>query len=398
MGKIKKDNTNKKKESGKTLCIVLMSLILIISGTFGLTLTLISNSKKEVKNISKEIIKNIGKKETSIVFQKGKITYGKIKLKKFPQDGNATVDKEGNVAITINNGRWCAVKDYYSNEIKVQKYSKENCKLSKSATEIIKSSKNITKAEEDSNLSYYYKGENPDNHIIFAERCFRIIGITNDDNIRIIYEGYADNNKCENNKNGYSVIEKSSYGEDNNWYNEKNNAREKIENYIKDKNMNKKIAFTTNDIKKLTKDKFYVGAVNRNDDIKTLIKNERTNNNGTTIEKKDEYVYESYIGMINVSDYINASADENCKTVSDVTSNPDHPCASKNYLYKDGYPYWTMNAVSGTSNKVWKVSGIGSLLSSPTNKDNVYIRTVLNLNKNIVITGKGTERSPFIVE
>ena len=70
-----------------------------------------------------------------------------------------------------------------------------------------------------------------------------------------------------------------------------------------------------------------------------------------------------------------------------------------NFLYKDKYHYWTMNASSDTGNKAWYINNIGHITTTLANSSIISVRPVINLEKTLpFLAGSGTIDDPYILE
>ncbi|MDD4547310.1 MAG: DUF5011 domain-containing protein, partial [Bacilli bacterium] len=111
----------------------------------------------------------------------------------------------------------------------------------------------------------------------------------------------------------------------------------------------------------------------------------------------------SGIGLINPSDFMYTSSNTNCVN-SYKTGGSGNPCAYtagdiNNFLYKNKYHQWTMNASSDTSNKAWYVNNIGQVTTGLVQSSVISVRPVINLDKNVeYLAGTGTIDDPYILE
>ena len=97
-----------------------------------------------------------------------------------------------------------------------------------------------------------------------------------------------------------------------------------------------------------------------------------------------------YIGLLPISDFLNASTDVNC------TETTSKSCINENYLSKYKYTWWTITANSNTTNKVYVVNGIAH---TSTANSTAYIRPVLYLAKDtIYVSGNGTKNNPYLIK
>ncbi|MFA5603839.1 MAG: immunoglobulin-like domain-containing protein, partial [Bacilli bacterium] len=111
----------------------------------------------------------------------------------------------------------------------------------------------------------------------------------------------------------------------------------------------------------------------------------------------------SGIGLINPSDFMYTSSNTSCVN-SYKTGGSTNPCAYtageiNNFLYKNKYHQWTMNASSDTSNKAWYVNNIGQVTPGLVQSSVISVRPVINLDKNVqYLAGTGTIDDPYILE
>ncbi|MDD6223970.1 MAG: hypothetical protein PUB18_03120 [bacterium] len=115
------------------------------------------------------------------------------------------------------------------------------------------------------------------------------------------------------------------------------------------------------------------------------------NYNDGSIEKSG-IVSNSYIGLLPLFDYINASVDVNCAS-ADTDS-----CSNYNYLVTYDYSWWTLTGDSDYSYKVYKIDNYGSIQSSRAATSG-YARPVIYLAKDaIYVSGDGTLDNPYTVK
>mgnify|MGYP004541546275 CR=1 FL=1 len=97
------------------------------------------------------------------------------------------------------------------------------------------------------------------------------------------------------------------------------------------------------------------------------------------------------LGLLTVSDYINASIDPNC------TSPQSPSCQNYNYLTVD-YRWWTATAVANSTSTAFIVDEQGRVSEAKCNAYN-KIRPVIKLSSRIMVSsGKGTEKNPYIIK
>ncbi len=124
---------------------------------------------------------------------------------------------------------------------------------------------------------------------------------------------------------------------------------------------------------------------------------EQTTMNGT-ITQENKYKWNGKIGLINATDYMRASLDSAC---TDITSarEGEFPCKNSNYLIHsvdESYIWWTMHAYTGVAHRPVYVNNNGFISSTySASYTEAYIRPVVFLNSNIILTGEGTENNPY---
>ncbi len=96
------------------------------------------------------------------------------------------------------------------------------------------------------------------------------------------------------------------------------------------------------------------------------------------------------VGLLTVSDYMNASADVNCNKVTSSS------CQNYNYLATAG-PFWLVTPSTGNTYTSFKVHG-GSIVTAPTHQYN-KIRPVITIASSTLITGgDGSESNPYVIK
>ena len=139
--------------------------------------------------------------------------------------------------------------------------------------------------------------------------------------------------------------------------------------------------------------------------------------NGTTnlLDIESKKTLKTKIGLLNPSDYIQASENEECTIASSYThTETEDPCLISNYLYK-GFRWWMMNPASDggivvmnegenddlndackTATEIQKTKdGLNSFPSGCLAK----IRLVVYLNKDTTIaSGSGSRQDPYILD
>lgn len=201
-------------------------------------------------------------------------------------------------------------------------------------------------------LNYVYKGEDPKNYIKYNENIFRIIGITNSNDLKIIS---IDN---------YNDI---TWGKSNDI------------NYFKGEELEKEDS---------VKGIFYVGYIrSETKDLESIVKNEKRNNNYTISSPK----YYGYYSFINISDIISAS--DNC-TFNNILEINKENCNS--YLIDMLDNTYTSNTLE--NNKVYKINENKEIISS-TLEENIQAKKVIYVHGiSKYLSGDGTKDNPYEFE
>jgi hypothetical protein len=214
----------------------------------------------------------------------------------------------------------------------------------------------LTKVEFNENmpydLNYIYKGEDPKNYIKYNNNLYRIIGITNTNDLKIIS---LDN---------YNNI---SWGLSNNI------------NYFEGEELPKEDS---------VKGIFYVGYIrSETKELESIIKNEKRNNNYTIGMPK----YYGYYSFANISDIISAS--ETC-TYNNILDINKENCNS--YLISMLDNTYTANTLE--DNKVYYVDENKKIISKEL-EDSIQAKKVIYVHGiSKYISGDGTKDSPYEFE
>lgn len=217
------------------------------------------------------------------------------------------------------------------------------------------------------NGSYVFRGENPNNYVKFADSLWRVIGLDEFNNIKIIYSDiYVNYNEWDDRYNKDVDRDK---GINNFLGNEKSRMKEFLDSYFALENNIEK--FTAERIARTTK-------------FNTCIDKIDLESNTITCTEK----YNSRISTLTVSDYINASLDDSCSMSNSIN------CRNYNYLNLDG---WTINAYNGNSYQAYYIDEDEGIYARDAYIRGA-IRPVLALRNDVIyISGSGTQLDPYII-
>jgi len=242
-------------------------------------------------------------------------------------------------------------------------------------------------------LRYIYKGEMPNNFVIYNKICYRIIGITNDKTVKMIYESEADEGRCNIvNTSGEIGIEAWGHEKDNNFWLSTNST---IRNLTLPDWLN---TTYTNTSRISGGSNFFYGALTAGTEESTrvdIMNEQKTNRGSSSLPERVSYTDNGALaGLPMVSDYIFASLDSNCTTMYSATSSTS--CKNANYLHKD-YDFWTLNASANGVNTVWAVTESG-MLEEREITSKLFVRPVIFLKESTKFSGGGTAGNPYVVK
>ena len=100
---------------------------------------------------------------------------------------------------------------------------------------------------------------------------------------------------------------------------------------------------------------------------------------------------ETKIGLLTLSDYMNASIDSGCTTPLSES------CKNYNYLTNEDASYWLVTAETGNTYNVFGVSR--GVVKAGAAYQLMRVRPVITLNSNVMIAkGTGTEKDPYVLK
>ncbi len=217
-----------------------------------------------------------------------------------------------------------------------------------------------------------FRGEKVNNYVQLDKYLFQIVKLTADQEILII-----------------PVLEKSgiTYHWDNR-YNVSRSYNAGINNYrisrIYDKlqtlyNSEENEWLSENDKEKLTTFSLCIGKRNIKDE-----------NNSNSVECSD-ILENQMIGLLTVSDYVNASIDSNCRKPSNKA------CQNYNYL-KVGTNWWTVTAEANNDYQVLYVNQSGYVEETGASNPKSLRPVFMLSNQTFVKSGDGTKDHPYILK
>ena len=219
-----------------------------------------------------------------------------------------------------------------------------------------------------------YRGDDVNNYVQLDNALFRIVKVTSDNKILLILDEtdssistYYDNRYntdrgFNSGFNDYKISRMYEYLD--NLYNNRLDVQ----------------LLSNNDKEKLTPFNLCIGKRTSSD---------TTNNNSIECS---EVLENQMIGLLTVSDYLNASLDVNCrKTI-------DRSCQNYNYLKLSSTDWWLVTGNSLNSYEAYYVRS-GGYLDESNASSYKKVRPTIMLDNNVMIkSGNGSSSNPFILK
>lgn len=221
--------------------------------------------------------------------------------------------------------------------------------------------------------SYVFRGEYVDNYLQLDQSLWRIVGVTSDHKMKLVLDEksygatpwddrYNSSAKYNAGINEYSASRMKEY----------------LQKYYNN-NEDKQAILNDKDRSRLTKFNLCIA--------KRDINNESKDNSIECSQTMDN----QNIGLLTVSDYINASLDSSCNTAT------SYSCQNYNYLVTD-YKWWLLTAVNGTASKIFGVDSRG-VVEVTQASSYMQLRPVVMLSESVLFkSGKGTLEKPYKIK
>ena len=257
---------------------------------------------------------------------------------------------------------------------------------------------------------YIYKGTNPNNYIEFSGEVWRIIAIEADDNLKIIKNSpigyyYFDNKDART--EGYCNSETTlgngcnCWATNNNFISGNFSGIVNLDSTLKTQlNINYYETLPQKAKEIIVLNSFKYGPVDNKQN--TTLKE--------TLAQEKAYTAKSYIGLLNVSDYVKANINNECSTVYEF-SLTGHSCVTSNitdnWIHNLGYSWtWTMNAYSSSNNIIWFINAASSAgvrdgildYGNYSGTSSNSVNPVVHLKSDIKLLGSGTETDPYTIK
>ncbi len=239
--------------------------------------------------------------------------------------------------------------------------------LTKVGTDIAVENEGLIKSSDDIGVSYYFRGNIPNNYVKINDLLWRIVRINGDGTIRLIL-----NDTIKNTINYYNASELKSDFNDSSIYSYLNSwFEENLRNYIK------YIANTR-----------YCNDVSHDDAYTYLNYTRIVTNKIPTLNCLSNSIT-SKLGILSVDEVILAGA------TTDKNNN-------NYYLYNPNFTdsWFTMSGAKGSDSSLnlFMVDQYGKVRSDIVGSSYHTVRPVINLIKNTEVTGSGTLDDPYILK
>lgn len=233
--------------------------------------------------------------------------------------------------------------------------------------DISQSDEGLIQDLDDDGVTYYFRGNVKNNYVKFADMMWRIVRVNGNNTVRLVLDGQVDELTeyyTSNNSNYFAYVNTNLKSSLSSWYNANLSNYDK---YIVNNKLCDNTSYTGTDE--------YIFAANQR---LTVNNNPTFNCLGSKINSKifvltaDEVVYAG--GLIGVGN-------------------------QNYYLYNSsiGNPSWTITPAKGNKNEFYPyvLSTSGSLDDSLVGTSKGGIRPVINIRKDLSVTGKGTYEEPY---
>lgn len=219
-----------------------------------------------------------------------------------------------------------------------------------------------------------YRGENVNNYVKLDNNLFRIVKVTNDNKIMLILND-VDYNFSSVFDNRYNINKGYNSG-----FNDYPVSR--LYSYLTDlyNNKGKEVFLTENDKKNLVPFNLCIGKSNVN---------VKDKNNSVECSNVLE---NQMIGLLTASDYVRASTDVNCSSLSSKS------CQNYNYLKLSGDTWWLITALDSNTNEVFTVNSSGYIVTANAAGSKRARPVIMVSNRAMLKSGKGTFEKPYVLK
>ena len=384
-----------------------------------------------------------------------------------PTDGQIAIKSNGEIAMAVRFGDYCYLKPYNSNDINVIPYLDETCGENANVftnytmPELAITGDGLYKSTTEPNR-YIYRGANPNNYIYLKEdgnnnTLYRIISYESDGTIKVIRDTSIGNIAWDKRDGNTDELKISGPRKNsNNTYCNYNGATDEYygcnvwgtqsNTYYNDTtltNLNQDFFYkyfpnnTTQTLQNFTN----TGTVTQNSSLNDYLNTEwtpaQTLNNyiaehsfnvggiyytssyaggdkgiSKELEEQNSYTWNGKIGLMNITDYVEASLNPTCTSVysnfyyntnyyknntQTLTGYDNWPCSNRNYNWMPKeINEWSISPYTGSRGYLWFVLSSGYFSSY-----NAYsahgVRPAFYLKSSIKLAGFGTSSEPYYI-
>ncbi len=275
---------------------------------------------------------------------------------------NSDADLKGLLNVRLQKGK----AETFADTILKNNSASENT-LTKVGSEIALENEGLIKSSDDIGVSYYFRGNIPNNYVKINDLIWRIVRINGDGTVRIVLDNLVKNtiNYYNSNDLKLNFNDSAIYPFLNSW------LEENLRNY-------------TNYIANTR----YCNDVSYADDYTYLTYTRIMTNKIPTLNCLSNPIT-SKLGILSIDEVIMAGA-------SPTENNRSY------YLYKDSFAdsWFTMSGAKGNENSLnlFMVDQNGKIRTDIVGSTYHSVRPVINLIKNIEVTGNGTIDDPYQIK
>ncbi len=242
--------------------------------------------------------------------------------------------------------------------------------------EVATDNEGLIKLEDDEGTSYYFRGNIPNNYVNFANLTWRIVKINGNGTIKLILNDYIEEKTNYYEENSEKLLEEKLDFL-------KTNISKTLDNWYK---------YNLGDYEKyITTAKYCVDdSVGQSDGVNNYyLAYSRLLTDYSQVNNCLGSQYSSKIALLTADEAVYAGASKNSIN-------------SQYYLYTPGkdFSWWTMTPASSNGNNItyFEIDASGMLKNESTGNFYRGVKPVINLNKKIFVSGKGTIDNPYIVK
>ena len=265
-------------------------------------------------------------------------------------------------------------------------------------------------AEENEAGRLVYRGSNPNNYVKFNNEMWRIVSIEADGTLKIIKDESIGNRTFDpknSDTSGPRFNSNNTYCEDTDGIYKGCNAWNAVNGtYVngshsgtvtKDAEINTYLnttyynALSTEAKNQMEDYKFKTGNLLRRKNINTTL----------GLEKKT--LWEGKVGLLNLSDWLLATTNNECNPLINAWYNSDlgighdnYKCSFNNYLFKTTSVWWLLNPVYDLTAYVYAIS-VNGYIDTYHSYYSLGVRPVAYLKNTVSLTGTGTGLDPYLI-